>query len=247
MRAARPAARPAAPAEGAHRLHPSSRRRSSETSQERRAGTSPSKAAGASNAARDSRPPPSMRGFSYISTYAEPSPGPTAARPGSLPAQYAAGSSSMRSSTASLASPTSGSAPMTPAAISPTGVEFPFGISPSTSHEQESAYTFEPVKSGQTSPSTSKDRRVPKTARFGDLERIDSHPESTRTARSSSSQKPVPRIEQERIVNVLPEPATAPEPATTKSSGRKLTKGGGGGKLKKGTRWSLSKTPAITA
>ncbi|KAI9158301.1 hypothetical protein HJFPF1_06293 [Paramyrothecium foliicola] len=253
MRAARPIARPAVSAESVHRLHPSSRRRSSETSQERRIPTSPTKISVAPGASRDSRPPPSMRGFNYISAYTEPAPVLAGTLPGSLPGQYSIGPSSLRSSTASLSGQLSGQAvgsgPVTPTAVSPTSIEFPFTTATPMALTSDNSYSTDSLaKSGRISPSSQKDRRVPKTARFSDLERIDSHPESTRTERSRPGQRQIPIVAQEQIVNVLPEPVEAPQPAPAEQKGgKKLSKSGGGKLLKKSHRWSLSKSPAITA
>lgn len=250
MRAARPVARSAVSADSVHRLHPSSRRRSSETSTERRAGTTTAhKNTGSVSSSRDSRPPPSMRGFSHIPAYAEPSPLSTGALPGSLSAYQLSGPSSRRGSATSLSSPLAGpvsaSTPASPGVITPSGSEFSFGLPPSLG--LDASYSTEaPAKSGRTSPTMQNDRRVPKTTRLGDLERIDSLPESTRTEHSRKGPKEVVDNKREQIVNVLPEPVqpSEPEPAPAKT-GKKLSKGNGK-LMKKSHRWSSSKAPQIS-
>lgn len=247
MRAARPLARSAVSADSVHRLHPSSRRRSSETSTERRVAVTPStRNTGSASTSRDSRPPPSMRGFSHIPPYTEPSPITTGALPGSLSTYQLSGSSSRRGSATSLSSPLGGqvsaSAPGTPGAITPSGSEFSFGLTPNFS--LEGSYSTEPaIKPGTVSPSVvQNDRRVPKTARISDLERIDSLPESTRTERSRKGPK------EAKIVNVLPEPVqpSEPEPELAPAKGSKKLSKGSGKLVKKSHRWSSSKATQIT-
>src|SRR5699024_8563730 len=73
MRPTRPTA--TRPTEAAtHRLHPAHKRRTSDASVERLAMANSAKGMGLSHYGRDSRPPPSMRGFASINQVAAPLP-----------------------------------------------------------------------------------------------------------------------------------------------------------------------------
>lgn len=250
MRTARSLTRPAISPDAAHRLHPSSRRRSLETSTERRAPVLAQRGTGPVSPSRDTRPPPSMRGFSHIPPSIELRPVPTGSLPGALYTQRAAGSSSLRNSTTSLPGTSgqqSASAPATPASMFSLEPEYPLSNSVSQNPESDVMPSTEPFTTSFRMPSSKNgDRRTPRTARFSELERIESHPESIRAdyPRMDPSQPPV--ITHEQMINVFPEPAQPVEPAPPATGGRKkLIKGGG--KLVKKSRWSGSKPPAITA
>jgi hypothetical protein len=253
MRVARPPAQSAASAESVHRLHPSSRRGSLEMSTEKRStGASSHKASGSVSSSRDSRPPPSMRGFSHVPTYPEPSPRLSATRAGPVPAYQL--SSSRRGSATSLSSPLGGpvsvSTPASPGVITPSNSEFSFGLTPTNVGPGGSYPAEPPVKSAGGPPLVvQNDRRVPRTARIGDLERIDSLPESTRTNLSQKQPAEPARAGRDRIVNVLPEPVQQPEPqpAHAPAKGSKKLSKGGGKLVKKSRRMSSSsvKPPGV--
>ncbi|OAQ87870.1 hypothetical protein VFPBJ_01911 [Purpureocillium lilacinum] len=88
----------------------------------------------------------------------------------------------------------------------------------------------------------SKERRPARTARFSELERIDSMGSETMQRRSPA---PIPPpVAHEDIINVFPEPASMPEPVSSSSNkSKRLSKSGG--KLLKKSRWYSSKPSAV--
>ncbi|UNI13453.1 hypothetical protein JDV02_000199 [Purpureocillium takamizusanense] len=260
MRSARPAA--TRPTEVVtHRLHPAHKRRTSDASVERLALTNSAKGIGFSHYGRDSRPPPSMRGFASINQVAAPLPAPVAVAP-TVMAQTqplnlqvpAAGSSasstdqtSRQSSTTSLPGLTPASSrpalsvPTTPAVTTATQSEY--SLSWSQSAEPDFTSAAEHASEAPTAPQTrSKERRPARTARFSELERIDSMGSETMQGRSSA---PIPPpVAHEDIINIFPEPASMPEPVTSSSNkSKRLSKSGG--KLLKKSRWYSSKPSAV--
>ncbi|KAJ6447108.1 developmental regulator flbA [Purpureocillium lavendulum] len=260
MRPTRPAATRTQEA-AAHRLHPAHKRRTSDASVDRLAMANSAKAIGASHYGRDSRPPPSMRGFASINQVAAP----VTMHLGALPTSFtqaapsnlqvpAAGSSasstnqtSRQSSTTSLPglTPTSSrpafSAPTTPAVT--TANQSEYYLNWSQSAEQDIARVAEPI--GEAAPAIqarSKDRRPARATRFSELERIDSMGSET-MQRAAPASIPPP-VAHEDIINVFPEPASMPEPvAPSSNKSKRLSKGGG--KLLKKSRWYSSKPSAV--
>lgn len=248
--------------ESTHRLHPSHHRRTSDAS------ANSAKAPGPSGYPRDSRPPPSMRGFASINQVAAPLP----IHPGSLPPVapsqaisssqgHANGSStpgmqtSRQSSTSSLPSLTAAStrpavsAPATPAIASASQSEYSLNWASVPNAELDVPRSD---AAGMALPAAEarmfKERRTARTTRFSELERIEStgvEPPYQDFGRADPSRAPRP-VAHEFLVNVFPEPASLPEPAASSSSkSKKLAKGGG--KLLKKSRWSSSKTSAVAA
>ncbi|KND88714.1 hypothetical protein TOPH_06626 [Tolypocladium ophioglossoides CBS 100239] len=264
MRPSRPTARLG---ESTHRLHPSHHRRTSDAS------ANSAKASGPSGYARDSRPPPSMRGFASINQVAAPLPTPLPMHLGFLPPVapshamsstqgYANGSltpgmqTSRQNSTTSLPGLTpastrpAASGPATPAIGSASQSEYSLSwVSASTAEldvqrSTDAAGVAYPVAEARTF----KERRTARTTRFSELERIEStgvEPSYQDPGRADRSRAPRPAARDD-LVNVFPEPASFPKPAASSSSkSKKLSKGGG--KLLKKNRWSSSKTSAVAA
>ena len=261
MRPTRPTA--TRPTEAAtHRLHPAHKRRTSDASVERLAMANSAKGMGLSHYGRDSRPPPSMRGFASINQVAAPLPMHLGPLPPAVVAQTqppnlqvpAAGSSasstdqtSRQSSTTSLPglTPTSSrpalSAPATPAITTATQSEY--SLNWSLGAESDTTRVAEHASEASVAAQTrSKERRPARAARFSELERIDSMGSETMQRRSPA---PIPPpVAHEDIINVFPEPASMPEPVSSSSNkSKRLSKSGG--KLLKKSRWYSSKPSAV--
>lgn len=223
-----------AAAERAHRLHPSHSRHTSDASA--------MGAPASTQSRRDSRPPPSTRGFASIppaKALAVPNMSSDASSSGSTNSNLAGNSASRQSSTVSLPGLTPASSraahsnPTTPAAVPMAQPEFPLNATvvalPSPDAELPSpSPLIEGVTPTFVTPGKFKDRRVSKTTRFTELERIDSNVEPTYFDHPQS-QPPPAAVLQPEIVNVFPEPVAevAAAPTKSKSKSKKLTKGGG--------------------
>lgn len=235
-------------ASATHRLHPSSRsRRTSDASLDRRAMTnSASHKAGPSTSSRDSRPPPSTRGFSSIPPSANPFPMQVGTAPRPLPAdaiaphaqepQQFSAESSRQNSESSLPglTPTSTglpspSAPASPSALSTPPSDFFLGSPLEGGRYQQTSYF--PGFGGRTPENETEETSAPKTSRFTEI--TSSSSDETQTTRKAHSV----------IVNYLPEPVVDDTASTTsKSKGKKLTKGKG--KLVKKSRRSTVEASA---
>ncbi|XP_044724149.1 uncharacterized protein HRG_02045 [Hirsutella rhossiliensis] len=251
-------------ADSPHRLHPSRPRRTSDSSIERVAAGKSAKGMVPSNYVRDSRPPPSMRGFASIAQVAAPPPVHSGFLTPPLPSQtaltsrgHAKGSSSAGSmtprqnSTSSLPSltPTSSrvaaSAPGTPAPLVVPQAEYPLNWA-SVSHA-DSDKSWPPSGFGEAYGAAQQrpgDKRMARTMYASEFEPVNStdiRSSYEDASRLDRGRKPPP-LAHEDVVNVFPEQASLPEPATP--SGKK--KGSkGGGKIVKKSRWSSSKASAV--
>ncbi|KAJ2964923.1 hypothetical protein NQ176_g10763 [Zarea fungicola] len=211
----------------AHRLHPSHRRNSSESSDRTNVPVQKS-------SSRDSRPPTSMRGFNHIPSLANQQ------QPGAAPLQESNGG--MRRSN-SLQHPGMGYSGFTskPASISP--VAPPAARSPSE-------FNFGPLSTAASGPDPSVGVAVQPTVKQPQhrprtmdsyATRGQQHPEMepivSAYPRHDRSNMPPP-LAHENLVNVFPEPV--PDVQQGKSGRGKLTKG-------KRMRWSFSKSSPIAA
>ncbi|KAK1255824.1 hypothetical protein MKX07_008083 [Trichoderma sp. CBMAI-0711] len=185
----------------------------------------------AKGAARDSRPPTSMRGFASIAPIVNaPAPvvrtytHPQLELPGSLEtSEYSLSSSINASLNTSATTLTSASAPLS--------------TDSSPSPERNKIH--------------SKERKAAKVTRFTELERIESGAEAVAAAPPKTDLEqavaPIPAaapvVRQSIVINVFPEEDSIPEPETVKKS-KRFSKSGG--KLSKKSRWASSKAPAVT-
>ncbi|RFU72268.1 hypothetical protein TARUN_9988 [Trichoderma arundinaceum] len=244
----RPSQLPTAAEMGSRRPRPG-HRRPSDSSIERIA-----MANSAKGVARDSRPPPSMRGFGSIApivnapapilrTYTHPQVDLLSSQQRSETSLPASINTSLNTSATTLAST---SAP-------------PQSTDGNLSLEQNVAGSGKP----------SKERKAAKVARFTELERIESGAEALAAANPAKEPKrsiapaaapdgapvpastpasapapaSVPAVKQSIVINVFPEEDSVPEPQPTKKS-KMFSKSGG--KLSKKSRWASSKAPAVT-
>lgn len=252
MRLARPpVVRPPPPptaAEKASRRPRAGHRRTSDSSIERIA-----MANSAKGAARDSRPPTSMRGFGSIASIAPIVNAPTpilrnyTLPPLDLP-------SSQQKSELSLPNSLNASLNTSATTLVSTSALASTDRNPSPEHNSRA----------------SKERKAAKVTRFTELERIESGAEALAAAKPKSEPQPVttpapapaavtstpvaapipdpvpalaPAVKQSIIINVFPEEDSVPEPETTKKS-KRFSKSGS--KLAKKSRWASSKAPAVT-
>ncbi|KFA65224.1 hypothetical protein S40285_01516 [Stachybotrys chlorohalonatus IBT 40285] len=237
----RPAAYTTCPQDGAvpkmHRLAPRNLRRNSDSSNEGRSmGTYVSQS-------RDSRPPPSVRGFHAIPAAAAPprSAGPL---PGSLPIGHSDTARGHRSFSNSFTGlpPPSLSSSLASAPITPVGVEYDFDFGTSTSADL-SLGPSEPVQVVEGSKSLMPEHKDPHSIQthYTELERIRSAAKPRQYQHSGSIMvEPRGDAANEQIAEALPVAAEQ-----EKSKGRKLSKTGG--KLTKKSRWSSSKTSSVAA
>lgn len=245
----------------AHRLHPSHRRNTSDSLDKIVLG-----AVSRQTPPRDSRPPPSTRGFQYI-----PAPGPVQAPPASrAPAFYPpAGQASPlyyggnTPKKADLpqqqeaASSQDVSGPPTPqddepATVSDVSVAEDYSLNDMPLPSPKLALDIPTVSEAprdSAPPTRMSEKRRSQQLQQPELERIESGVEPSyfthSHTRMSLQQRPPP-LAHEDLVNVFPEPAA--ETVNTQASPakkKKLTKTGG--KLTKKNRWSLSKPSAIAA
>lgn len=226
----------AAESTAVHRLHPSHSRRPSDASERQ-------PAAAVRSTSRDSRPPPSTRGFASIppaaasNVYLSPSSsGPTNA-----------GSSTPRSSSSKRNSFTTSTpvilpnaeAPLQPVAIPNADFDF--------SAPQDGAAMTAPVVSARMGRIGNKDRNQSRSSRIYDLEPI----ESMSTGSGYLGQERVyagempPPVHPEDLANVFPE-STQYKPDTRPAKATKRLSKSGGAKLSKKNRWSLSRRAEVT-
>ncbi|KAL6881934.1 hypothetical protein HDV57DRAFT_85712 [Trichoderma longibrachiatum] len=204
----------------------------------------------AKGAARDSRPPTSMRGFASIAPIVNaPAPvsrtytHPQLELPGSLESPEYSLSSSINAS-------------LNTSATTLTSTSAPLSTDSNTSPEHNGKY--------------SKERKSAKVTRFTELERIESGaealaaappkaepehkavalaPAAAPTSAAASSPASVspptaaPVMRQAIVINVFPEEDSIPEPEPAKKS-KRFSKSAG--KLSKKSRWASSKAPALT-
>ncbi|KAL6836084.1 hypothetical protein J3E69DRAFT_12448 [Trichoderma sp. SZMC 28015] len=252
MRLARPpvvrSPPPPTAAERASRRPRAGHRRTSDSSIERIA-----MANSAKGAARDSRPPTSMRGFGSIASIAPIVNAPTpilrnyTLPPLDLP-------SSQQKSELSLPNSLNASLNTSATTLVSTSALASTDRNPSPEHNSK----------------TSKERKAAKVTRFTELERIESGAEALAAAKPKSEPQavttpapaaatptpvaaptpnpvpapaPAPAVKQSIIINVFPEEDSVPEPETTKKS-KRFSKSGS--KLAKKSRWASSKAPAVT-
>ncbi|TFB03533.1 hypothetical protein CCMA1212_004895 [Trichoderma ghanense] len=244
MRLARPpvvrAPPPLTAADKASRRPRAGRRHPSDSSIERIA-----MANSAKGAARDSRPPTSMRGFASIAPIVN-APAPVV-RTHTLPPLDLLGS--LETSEYSLSSSMNASLNTSATTLASTSAPLSTDSNPSPEHNGKH----------------SKERKATKVARFTELERIESGAEALAAApleqaaapspapaptsalapSSASAQPPVaaPVVRQSIVINVFPEEDSIPEPEPAKKS-KRFAKSGG--KLSKKSRWASSKAPAVT-
>lgn len=225
------------PAESAavHRLHPSHSRRPSDAS-ERQPGPA------IRSTSRDSRPPPSTRGFASIP--------PSAVSNGylspSASAANIAGSSTPRSSSSKRNSFTTNTPNILPNADAPLqsvvipNADFDFSAS------QDIASMTAPAVSARIGRIGNKDRNQSRSSRIYDLEPI----ESADTGSGYLSQERVdrgampPPVHPEDLANVFPE-STQYKPDSHPTKGSKRLSKSSGAKLSKRHRWSLSRRPEV--
>lgn len=244
----------------AHRLHPSHRRNTSD-SLDKIVLSSTVKP----QTVRDNRPPPSTRGFQYI-----PSPGPVQAPPASrAPAYYPPttqaspmyyGDAAKRYTDVSSrqgATPSPQDMKMVPGTqeekqaatpSSTSAAELSLNTMPLPSPSLDIGIPAEPSTRRYSTPTAmTNEKRRSQQLRQPELDRIDSGvepPYFTHSHSRMSLQQMPPPLAHEDLVNVFPEPATAPE-GSQPNKKKKLSKAGG--KLTKKNRWSLSKSSAIAA
>ncbi|KAL6797691.1 hypothetical protein GGI42DRAFT_355721 [Trichoderma sp. SZMC 28013] len=246
MRLARPpVVRPPPPptaAERASRRPRAGHRRTSDSSIERIA-----MANSAKGAARDSRPPTSMRGFGSIASIAPIVNAPTPIlRNYTLPQVDLPDTSLTSSLNASLN--TSATTLVSTSALASAD------RNPSPEHNSRA----------------SKERKAAKVTRFTELERIESGAEALAATNSDSEPQPrtapapvaapaavtpvpvasaipkpvpAPAVKQSIIINVFPEEDSVPEPEATKKS-KRFSKSSS--KLSKKSLWASSKAPTVT-
>ncbi|PHH84197.1 hypothetical protein CDD83_2331 [Cordyceps sp. RAO-2017] len=218
---------------------------------------------------RDSRPPPSMRGFASIAQVAAPPPplhlgamahpGPSAAAPLSDRGNVRrsppspGGSTPRRNSASSLPTLTSASSrppvsiPGTPA--SPTAVQaeyFSSWASTVPNTESDKRRSFEaPMTTYAPAQQSLRERRALRAMGVSELERIESAGgEPQQDFVHAERSRILPRaVAHEDLVNIFPEPVSLPDPSVGKS--KKSKKGAGGGRLVKKSRWSGFKAAAV--
>ena len=246
----------------AHRLHPSHRRNTSD-SLDKIVLSSTVKPP----TVRDSRPPPSTRGFQYV-----PSPGPVQAPPASrAPAFYPPttqpspmyyGDATKRN-TELLSRQEATPSPQEMNTVPETRDEN-HTFTPSSTDAAEGSLNTVPLPSPSldigipaessisrysTPTAMTNEKRRSQQLRQPELDRIDSGVEPsyfTHSHNRMSLQQMPPPLAHEDLVNVFPEPVTAPEGSQmSPTKKKKLSKAGG--KLTKKNRWSLSKPYAIAA
>ncbi|KAG6038389.1 hypothetical protein E4U41_004229 [Claviceps citrina] len=263
MKPSRPKARPAA-AVTTHHLHPSHARRKSDVSVNQYTLSSTIKSSHTSHH-RDSRPPPSMRGFASIPAVAAMLPTNMGANSGYFPPPAHGSSSSSKSSPPSTVTPPSrqGSAtslcgpssgpvkqPVSPPVTSYVSAaeKDEHGLNWHSSAEPDAdtyvssfgaAAGSSFAAHGETTSS-----KVPPSQRLGNSRR------NTMEPRAASPQQRVgrsraPSLTQEhQLANVFPEMAM-PDAQEKLEKSRKLSKGGAGKYLNK-NRWSTSKVPIVS-
>lgn len=249
MRLARPpvvrAPPPPTAAERGRRPRPG-HRRPSDSSIERIA-----MANSAKGAARDSRPPTSMRGFGSIASIAPIVNAPTPILRTYTHPQVDLLSSQQKSET-SLPSTLNASLNTSATTLTSTSTPASTDRNPSPEHNGK----------------TSKERKAAKVTRFTELERIESGAEALTAATPKSEPQPAvtpapivtaavpaavnapipapvpaPVVKQSIVINVFPEEDSVPQPESTKKS-KRFSKSGG--KLSKKSLWASSKAPAVT-
>lgn len=248
-----------------HRLHPSHPRRRSDASIERPAAGKPTKGTGPPNHARDSRPPPSMRGFASIAQVAATPPvhpsllsTPLPSRTAFVGRRHAKGSSSSSSSAGSLTPRPNSTysvlgSTATSSRLATSGPET--SVVPKAEHPSSWTWAFqadldkswspdnfgEAHGAGQQRPC---DERNAHTLEAPDIEHLDSTDAKSvckDAARVDRDQMPPPSAHED-IVNVFPEQAPLPEPSTLREKKRDAKRRG---KIAKKSRWPNSKTSAV--
>ncbi|KAF4513249.1 hypothetical protein G6O67_000547 [Ophiocordyceps sinensis] len=257
MKPTRPCARPA---DAPHRLHPSRPRRTSDASIERLAAGKSVKAMGSSSYVRDSRPPPSLRGFASIAQVAAPPPVSlgflTPPHPPQSPqtAPVGRGRSSSaatgnltprQNSTCSLPGLTTTSSRPAVSAPGAPASEYPLDWAAVSHADLDKPWSLDGSREAYgAAPQRPRDKRIARavdTSEFEPVSVTGAGPSYEHPSRADPGRKPPP-LAHEDVVNVFPEQASLPEAAT--SSGKK--KGSrGGGKLLKKSRWSGSKASAV--
>lgn len=236
MRASRaPAVQQSTSVGTAHRLHPSNRsRRTSDASLDRRARTnSANHKTGPSTSSRDSRPPPSTRGFSYIPSSASPLPIQVGTMPQPLPVDAIAPDAQEPQPQFSAAASRQNSTSSLPG-LTPTSTGLPSPAAPAS----PSALGSPPANLFLSSPvDTGRDLHSSQFAGIEENREVE-HPPKGRTSRFTErtssltpAERPVSKAPS-AIVNYLPEPAQpvaddAASMRSSKSKGRKLQKGKG--------------------
>ncbi|KAL7928484.1 hypothetical protein V8C35DRAFT_231513 [Trichoderma chlorosporum] len=218
-----------------------SRRNTSDSSIERIA-----MANSAKGAARESRPPTSMRGFGSIASIA-----PIVNAPTPILRNY------------TLPPLDSLSSQQKPESLLSSSLNASLNTSAATLVSTSAPASTDRNPSPENNGKASKDRKVAKVTRFTELERVESGAEALAAAKPKSESKPAadaattvpaavpapvpapvspPVVKQSIVINVFPEEDSVPEPESTKKS-KRFSKSGS--KIAKKSRWASSKAPAV--